>query len=156
MMTQLNCSPCTSTPCQKLDVANSTAFGVSRKRFSKTWRGADALQQHGESQPRRQQIVRLPHLLITGEQHKGPAARRFEYRARFHRRRLRQKAGLARIGQLRRNVKQNLFRVIEGAFDGKGARVRQPQPALCVFEFAIHGQSRGSENDGLHLVHQAR
>ena len=29
MMTQLSASPTTSTPCQKLDVASSTAFGVA-------------------------------------------------------------------------------------------------------------------------------
>ena len=30
MMTQLSASPTTSTPCQKLEVANSTACGVAR------------------------------------------------------------------------------------------------------------------------------
>src|SRR2546421_7173394 len=30
IITQDNCSPRTSTPCQKLDVANNTAFGVLR------------------------------------------------------------------------------------------------------------------------------
>src|SRR6185436_12441398 len=32
IITHDNCSPRTSTPCQKLDVANNTAFGVWRKR----------------------------------------------------------------------------------------------------------------------------
>ena len=39
MMTQLNASPATSTPCQKLEVASSTAFGVWRKRSSRVVRG---------------------------------------------------------------------------------------------------------------------
>ena len=30
MITQLNCSPTTSTPCQNDEVANSTALGVER------------------------------------------------------------------------------------------------------------------------------
>src|ERR1043166_5144100 len=34
MITHDNCSPRTSTPCQKLAVANSTAFGVSRNCLS--------------------------------------------------------------------------------------------------------------------------
>ena len=40
MMTQLSASPATSTPCQKLDVASRTAFGVARKSRSSADRGA--------------------------------------------------------------------------------------------------------------------
>ena len=39
MMTQLSASPITSTPCQKLDVANSTACGVARNWLSSCDRG---------------------------------------------------------------------------------------------------------------------
>ncbi len=35
MMTELSCSPCTSTPCQKLLVANRTALGVARNASSR-------------------------------------------------------------------------------------------------------------------------
>ncbi len=35
-----SCSPCTSTPCQKLEVPKSTALGVSRNCSSRTLRGA--------------------------------------------------------------------------------------------------------------------
>jgi len=40
MMTQLSASPTTSTPCQKLDVAKSTAFGVDLNSRSSAVRGA--------------------------------------------------------------------------------------------------------------------
>ena len=40
MITQLSASPTTSTPCQKLEVANSTACGVSRNWLSSCDRGA--------------------------------------------------------------------------------------------------------------------
>ncbi len=40
MITQLSASPTTSTPCQKLEVANSTAFGVRLNVSSSTPRGA--------------------------------------------------------------------------------------------------------------------
>ena len=40
MITQLSASPTTSTPCQKLDVANSTAFGVVLNSRSSAIRGA--------------------------------------------------------------------------------------------------------------------
>ena len=40
MMTQLYCSPTTSTPCQKDDVANSTALGVALNCASRALRGA--------------------------------------------------------------------------------------------------------------------
>ena len=41
MMTQLSASPTTSTPCQKLEVANRTEFGVDRNSRSSALRGAD-------------------------------------------------------------------------------------------------------------------
>src|SRR6267142_702816 len=41
MITQLNCSPGTSTPCQNDDVANSTEFGVDRNSSSSALRGED-------------------------------------------------------------------------------------------------------------------
>ena len=40
MITQLSASPTTSTPCQKLEVASSTAFGVALKSRSSADRGA--------------------------------------------------------------------------------------------------------------------
>src|ERR1039458_4465572 len=39
MITQLNCSPGTSTPCQKDDVAKSTQLGVARNSSSSALRG---------------------------------------------------------------------------------------------------------------------
>ena len=39
-ITQLSASPTTSTPCQKLEVANSTACGVARNWFRSCERGA--------------------------------------------------------------------------------------------------------------------
>ncbi len=40
MITQLSASPTTSTPCQKLEVASSTAFGVARNWSISVERGA--------------------------------------------------------------------------------------------------------------------
>ena len=41
IITQLSASPTTSTPCQKLDVAKSTACAVARNRLSSCDLGAD-------------------------------------------------------------------------------------------------------------------
>src|SRR5213593_2558888 len=49
MITQDSCSPRTSTPCQKLDVANSTAFGVLRKFLSSAPFDAEPCNRHGKS-----------------------------------------------------------------------------------------------------------
>src|SRR3989454_5375068 len=52
MITQESCSPGTSTPCQKLAVANSTPPGVRRNLSSKTERGAVPCTNSGKSTSR--------------------------------------------------------------------------------------------------------
>ena len=75
-MTQLNCSPCTSTPCQNEDVAKSTALGVRRnssRRRSWAHRPATAAEIHLA-----EQALDIAHLGIAGEEHKGASAGGFE------------------------------------------------------------------------------
>ena len=75
MITQLNCSPGTSTPCQNDEVANSTQFGVARNSSSSALRGAVPCSSVGIFDVERHAVVDQPHLLVAGEQHEGaPAA----------------------------------------------------------------------------------
>ena len=62
MMTQLSCSPCTSMPCQKLEVPKSTALGVSRNCCSSDVPRRGALHEQRIRQLREQAVVELAHL----------------------------------------------------------------------------------------------
>ena len=73
IITQLNCSPGTSTPCQKLEVANRTQFGVERNSSSSALLRPGALHQRFPGDFQRHAIVNQPHLLVAGEQDERPA-----------------------------------------------------------------------------------
>src|SRR4029079_13183014 len=81
MITQLNASPTTSTPCQKLDVAKRTAFGVDLNSRSSAERGAlpwitagqgVRAARHWVGGARGGDVVYLPQVVVAGEQHERP------------------------------------------------------------------------------------
>ena len=65
MMTQLSCSPCTSTPCQKLDVPKSTAFGVLAELLEEHVARRGAMQQQRIRQFGQQALVDVAHLACS-------------------------------------------------------------------------------------------
>ena len=75
MMTQLSASPTTSTPCQKLEVASRTAFGVARKSRSSAERGAVPCTSIGYSIAERGERLHLAQLGVAREQHERAPAR---------------------------------------------------------------------------------
>ena len=89
-ITQLSASPMTSTPCQKLDVASSTACGVSRKRVSSSDRGAVPCTRIGYSSASSTTGCTQPQHRVAREQHerapRGPLQDRRRSRARPRRR----------------------------------------------------------------------
>ena len=73
MITQLNCSPGTSTPCQNEEVANSTQLRRRAELFEQRVARAGSLQQRRILDLERHAVVNQAHLLIAGEQHERAA-----------------------------------------------------------------------------------
>jgi hypothetical protein len=107
-MTQLSCSPCTSTPCQKLEVPKRTALGVSRNCSSRTLRGAVPCSSSGKGSTRQQALVEVAHLGVAGEEAEGAAAGDLEHAADALGGLPRGEVGLARVGHAGRQVEQGL------------------------------------------------
>ena len=78
MITQESCEPGTSTPCQKLAVANRTAFGVERKRSSSVERGAVPCSSKRKVDAAGDALVNVSHLSVAGEEAEGAAFGDFE------------------------------------------------------------------------------
>ncbi len=133
IITQLNCSPGTSTPCQKLDVANSTQFGVVRNSSSKRAPRPRPLHQRFPRDFQRHAVVNQPHLLIAGEQHERASAAEVQNLDNLPRRRRRERR-ISRIGQILRHVQQRLLLIIEMARHDQRSRTPQAQPRLRKFE----------------------
>jgi hypothetical protein len=75
MMTQLSCSPCTSTPCQNEEVAkerNSAWHEILREARSSERRPEGAW---GTSDFSEQALMDLAHLGVAVNRHEGAAAR---------------------------------------------------------------------------------
>ena len=112
MMTQLSASPTTSTPCQKLDVANSTACGVSRNCLSSCDPRRRALHENRIVERHLGDRLHGAQRRVAGEQHEGAAARALQNLddlAAGGAREIRR----PRIGHPRRQIQDRLAREVE-------------------------------------------
>ncbi len=151
MITQLSCSPGTSTPCQKEAVANKTALGVERNSSSKALRGPVPCKKRFVGDFHRNAIVDQAHLLVAGEKHESPATAEEQKLDNFARGGGCE-CGTARVGKILGNVQQSLFGVIEMAGDDQRSRGAQAEADFGELEFTGDGQRRGGENYGIDRV----
>ena len=75
MITQLSASPTTSTPCQKLDVASSTAFGVRPELVDQRRTRRRALHEDRVGQRHLDERLHRAQHRVAGEEHERAAAR---------------------------------------------------------------------------------
>ena len=132
MMTQESCSPCTSTPCQKLEVPKSTALGVSRNCCEQDVARSSALHEEREGQLGQHALVHDAHLRVAGEQAEGAASGDLEHAAGALGG-LREEVGVARVGHAGGQIQQRLLLVVEVGWDDELAGVGQAEAlARCV------------------------
>ena len=112
MMTQLSASPATSTPCQKLAVASSTAFGVARKSRNSADARRRALHEQRPRTRGASSACTSCIALYGSEEHERAALRPIEELAdRPCRRAIEFRR--PRIGHFRRQIEQRLRAVVE-------------------------------------------
>ena len=147
MMTQLRASPCTSTPCQKLEVPKRTALGVARNSSSRALRGRGAVEKDGKIEDGQQALVEGAHLAVAGEEAEGAAAGDGEdavdaVGGGFG------KVGIAGVGHVGRQIEQGLLAVAEVGRDDELAGFGEAETAAHVLEAALHGERGRGEDDG--------
>ena len=153
MMTQLSASPTTSTPCQKLEVAKRTEFGVALNSRMSAERGARALHEHGIFELHRRQLVDLSQVRVAREQHERAAAAAFENLDDLASGGLHER-GRARLRHLARQVQDGLTFVVELGGQPDLGRTPDAQPASDIVERAVNGQRRRREHGRVHAVEQ--
>ena len=154
MITHDNCSPRTSTPCQKLEVANNTAFGVCAKLLQQASLRRTALQQTRKINLGHRQIVKRLHAGQTGRKHKRAALRGVHNLDYFCRRgfgpfaRTRDRASSAA------DTKAPGFdnRKIDSAI--RSSAVFKPQPLANKRKVAGAGKRRRGQHYGVNLLEQ--
>src|SRR5690242_8877135 len=113
------------------------------------WRRA--LQQHLVAQPAVYPLIKFPHLVIRGEEHKSPALRRLENTYYFFSRLL-DEPRIARIGKVHGSVEQCLFLVVKMWREDLLAAVLDSQAPLQKIEVVAHRQRRRSQDNRFHLL----
>ncbi len=151
MITQLNCSPCTSTPCQKDEVPKRTAFGVSRNCWSSTLRGGRAVQEQRVRKLSEQTLVRVAHLGVAGEEAEGAAFGDLEDAADALDSFLGE-VRLAWVGHVRRKVEESLFFVVEVRWHDQLARGGEAETVANVIEATRDGERGRGEDDRVVVV----
>jgi len=145
------CSPGTSTPCQKLAVANSTAPSVFLKRSSRTERGAVPATAK-ETRRAIARVQKIVHLRIAGEQAERPPS-------------LSSSNFTISSAALAANPASRTSGICRGRYTEPDSENRTPaaarvlrvvnaQPLPDVVEAPAHRQRRGSQYDRVELFEQ--
>ena len=141
IITQLNWSPTTSTPCQKLEVASNTECGVSRNCLRSWERGAVALHEQRVVERHLGNGLHLAKHRVAGKQNKGPPFRSSQYFDDFAPGSHCEFRG-AWVGHARRKVKQRLTAEVELGRKTNFIGPTDAEPLADVVESAVDGQSR--------------
>ena len=120
-MTQLSCSPCTSTPCQKTGGAEEDGVGGVAELLEQDVARGGAMEEQRVRQLGEQALVGVAHLRVAGEEAEGAALGDLKNTADalgclFG------EVGLARIGHVGREVEKRLFFVVEVRGDDELSR----------------------------------
>ena len=155
MITQLNWSPGTSTPCQNDEVANSTRWAWRGTLPAARCAGRCPAAACRELDFERHAIVDQAHLLIAGEEHERAAAAQLSSSMISSPRPL-VKAGSRGSGRCLRDVEQRLLRCNRNGW-GRPACARCGRPRRCFrkFEPAGDGERRRGQNHGIDRVEEA-
>ena len=140
-MTQLSASPTTSTPCQKLDVANRTACGVAAELVQQLRARRRALRENRIVERHLRHRLHRAHRRVAGEEDEGAAARALQdldhLAARGD-----GEVRRPRIGHLRRQIQNRLLPEVELRRQPDLVGLLDAEPRADVVEAAVDGQRR--------------